>query len=61
MLFEYFGFLKQNGSFDLASGLDFLDYVMKRASIEENDVLRFNIRAVEHSIESILNKSNPLN
>ncbi len=61
MLFEYFGFLKQNGSFDLASDLDFLDYVMKRASIEENDVLRFNIRAVEHSIESILNKSNPLN
>lgn len=60
MLYEYFSFLKQNGSFDLASDLDFLDYVMKRANIEENDVLRFNIRAVEHSIESILNRSNPL-
>lgn len=61
MLYEYFSFLKQNGSFDLASDLDFLDYVMKRANIEENDILRFNIRALEHSIESILNRSNPLN
>lgn len=61
MLYEYFTFLKQNGSYDLASDLDFLDYVMKRANIEENDVLRFNIRAVEHSLESILNRSNPLN
>lgn len=61
MLYEYFTFLKQNGSYDLASDLDFLDYVMKRANIEENDVLRFNIRAVEHSLEAILNRSNPLN
>lgn len=61
MLFEYFGFLKHNRSMDLASDLDFLDYVMKRANIEENDVIRFNIRAIEHSLEAILNRSNPLN
>lgn len=60
MLEEYFIFLKQNDSMNLASDLDFLDYVMKRASIEENDVIRFNIRAVEDSIKTILNKENPL-
>lgn len=60
LLFEYFSFLKQNGSYILASDLDLLDYIMKRANIEEDDTLRFNIRAVEHGIESILNRSNPL-
>lgn len=60
MLFEYFNFLKQNGSYNIASALDFLDYVSKRLTLEENDILRFNIKALKKSIESLLNKSNPL-
>lgn len=61
MLFEYFGYLKQDGSEAIACDLDFLDYIMRRANIEENDALRFNIRAIEHSLKAIINKRNPLN
>lgn len=60
LLQEYFTFLKENQSLPLASDLDFLDYVMKRANIEENVILRYDIRAVEYSIKAILNHKNPL-
>lgn len=60
LLEEYFNFLKTNQSLDLASDLDFLDYVIKRANIEENIILSFNIREVENSMKAILNRENPL-
>ncbi len=60
MLYEYFIYLKQDGSYMHASDLDFLDYVMKRANIEENDTLRFNIRALEHSLKAVIGHKNPL-
>lgn len=60
LLQEYFGFLDHNSSYSLASDLDFLDYVSKRANIEENSILKFNIRAIEKNIKMILNHENPL-
>ncbi len=60
LLQEYFGFLEHNSSYSLASDLDFLDYVSKRANIEDNTILKFNIRAIEKNIKMILNHENPL-
>ena len=34
--------------------------MIKRANIEENEVIRFDIKAIEHSIKAILNMENPL-
>lgn len=60
MLKEYFLLLKNNQSLVQASDLDFLDYLIKRANIEENEVVRFDIKAIEHNIKAILNMENPL-
>lgn len=60
MLVEYFMLLKSNNAIDRASDIDFLDYLIKRANIEENEKMIFNIKAVISNIKAILNKENPL-
>lgn len=60
MLQEYFLFLSNNQLLSQVSDLDFLDYLIKRANIEENDVKRFDIRSIQKSIKSIINLTNPL-
>jgi len=57
---EYFTLLKDNNILDKASDLDFLDYLIKRANIEENEFIKFNIKAIISNIKAILNKENPL-
>lgn len=60
MLMEYFQLLKNSGTLDSASDLDFLDYLMRRINIEENSIVRFNISAIEKNVKAILNKGNPI-
>lgn len=60
LLRDYFKLLKSNDALSQASDLSFLDYVMKKANMEDNEVRIFNIREVEKSIKAILNKANPL-
>ena len=60
MLNEYFILLKNSDSLEKASDLDFLDYLMKRANIEEDSIIRFNIKAIAKNVNSILNKEKPI-
>ena len=55
MLEEYFSLLKSEDNLNKASDLDFLDYLIKRINIEENEVMKFNIKAIEENIRAILN------
>lgn len=57
LLEEYFIYVKKN-AFSMISEMDFLDYIIKRGKIEENDIMRFNIKAVEKGIETIISKNN---
>ncbi len=60
MLSEYFLLLSNNGTMNNASDLDFLDYIIKRGNIEEDESIKFNIKAIEKNIRSILSRKNPL-
>ena len=60
ILEEYFRLLKDSNSLDKASGIDFLDFLIKRISLEEDESIRFNIKAIESNVRAILNKENPL-
>lgn len=60
LLEEYFNLLKSDQNIDRAGELDFLDFVMKRQAYSEDEIMLFNIREVEKSMKSILNRSNPL-
>ncbi len=55
MLEEYFSLLKNEDNLNKASDLDFIDYLIKRANIEENEAMKFNIKAIEENIRAILN------
>ena len=57
---DYFWLLKNTNTLDRASDLDFLDYLIKRANIEEDDKTRFDINEIQKGITNILNLSNPL-
>jgi len=60
ILEEYFRLLKDSNSLDKASGIDFLDFLIKRINLEEDESIRFNIKAIESNVRAILNKENPL-
>ncbi len=55
MLEEYFRLLKMEDNLNKASDLDFLDYLIKRINIEENEGLKFDIKAIEENVRAILN------
>ena len=57
---DYFWLLKNTNTLDRVSDLDFLDYLIKRANIEEDDKTRFDINEIQKGITNILNLSNPL-
>jgi len=59
MLQEYFVLLKNSNTLDNASDLDFLDYLNKRISIEEDEIIKFNISAIKSNISTILNNEKP--
>ncbi len=60
LLEEYFKLHKSENNFDNVGELDFLDFIIKRESIEENLIMKFNIKEVEKSIKAILNMTSPL-
>lgn len=60
MLVEYFTLLKNSNTLDKASGIDFLDYLIKRINLEEDELVKFNIKAIESNVRAILNNENPL-
>lgn len=55
MLKDYFVFLKNNQTLSQACDLDFLDFVMKRISLEEDEIVRFDLKAIEKNMKAILN------
>ena len=59
MLCEYFSLIKNSDDLANASDLDFLDYLVKRIEIEENEVIKFNISAILKNVKSILNNEKP--
>lgn len=61
VLEDYFSFLKSHDALDKISDLHFLDYVMQKESMEENEILKFDLKAIEKNIKAILSRSNPLN
>lgn len=60
LLCEYFIYLTKTEGFSKVSDLGFLEYVVRRASIEDNKVLKYDILAVARSIKTILSKTSPL-
>lgn len=60
LLCEYFIYLTKTDGFSKVSDLGFLEYVVRRASIEEDKALKYDILAVARSIKSILSKTSPL-
>lgn len=60
LLAEYFKFHQNTDTLDLVSDLDFLDFVVKRKNGEENEVMLFNINAIEKNIKCLLLETSPL-
>ena len=56
LLQEYFVLMKKTGTLLQVSDEDFLDFVIKRFNIEENNEVKFNINSVLNSLKVILNK-----
>ncbi len=55
ILSEYFMLVKSENNLERVSDLDFLDYIIKRGNIEEDEKFKFNIKALEENIRAILN------
>ena len=60
VLKDYFLFLKKNNALDKISDLHFLDYVIQKENNEENEIIKFNLKAIENNIKAILSRTNPL-
>ena len=61
ILADYFALLKEHNALDKISDLHFLDYVIKRGEIEENEIIKSDLKAIESNIKAILSHRNPLN
>ena len=55
LLEEYFLLLKTDNDLKRASDLDFLDFLIKRRNIEEDEIVKFNINSVLENVTTILN------
>ena len=60
VLEEYFKYLHTCDALDKISDLHFLDYVMQKENAEENEIIRFNLQAIEKNIKAILSRTSPL-
>lgn len=60
LLEDYFEFLTNHNALDNASELHFLDYVIQRKEMENNEITKFNLGAIEKNIKAILTRNNPL-
>ena len=61
ILADYFALLKEHDALDKISDLHFLDYVIKRKEVEENEIIEFDLETIKKNIKAILSHSNPLN
>ncbi len=60
VLESYFNYLKTYDALDKISDLHFLDYLIQKANNEENEIIRFNLKAIEKNIKAILTRTSPL-
>ncbi len=60
LLASYFTFLKDNNALDKISDLHFLNYIIEKENIEDNEIIKFNLKAIENNIKAILTHTNPL-
>ena len=60
ILAEYFTFLKNNDALDKISDLHFLDYLLKKEAATENEIIKFNLQAIEKNIKAILSRTSPI-
>ena len=60
LLSNYFKYLKTNDKLDLASDLDFLDFVNQMINKEEDEEAKFNMEAIYNNIKTILNHETPV-
>lgn len=60
ILEEYFNFLSNNNALDKISDLHFLDYIIQKENAEQNEIIKFNLKAIEQNMKAILTRSNPL-
>ena len=61
ILADYFQYLSAHNALDKISDLHFLDYVIQRKNAEENEIIKFNLNAIEQNIKAILSRTSPLN
>lgn len=60
VLEDYFNFLKECNALDKISDLHFLNYIIERENKEENEIIKFNLKAIETNIKAILSHTNPI-
>ena len=60
LLKDYFDLLKARNALDKVSDLHFLNYVIERDELEQNEIVRFNLKAIIKNMKAILSRSNPL-
>lgn len=60
LLYNYLNYLQANDILEKASSIHFLDYVIARKKESDNEIIKFNIQAIEKNITAILNKTSPI-
>ena len=60
VLKDYFNFLSTHDALDKISDLHFLDYVIQKENVEENEIIRFDLKAIEKNMKAILSQTSPL-
>ena len=60
LLSNYFKYLKASAKLDLASDLDFLDFVNQMINKEDDEEAKFNMEAIYNNIKTILNHETPV-
>lgn len=60
LLKDYLDYKKSEQLLEQVSDLDFLDYLRKREQMEENDIIRFDMKQILKNIVCILNSSSPI-
>ncbi len=60
VLEDYFKVRKEEDMLNKVCDLDFLDFIRKKIANEEDNIKRFNLKAIENNITAILNHASPL-
>ncbi len=57
---DYFSLLKIKDTLDKASDIHFLDFLIQRQEIEENEIIKFDLNAIIKNIKAILTQTSPI-